>query len=69
MTDFRWLATITYRTARGPIEVEHHFEEIADLDGLVEHGPDWNTIIAITVRLNPLRASFDGDTVEEAEKR
>ena len=67
--DFRWIAEIVYRTKSGPVDVQHHFEEISDLHDIVELGPDWNTIISVTVRLNPIRSEFDGDTVEEAEKR
>jgi hypothetical protein len=66
---FRWLATVTYRSDSSPIEVEHQFEEIADLHDLVERGPDWNTMEAIVVRLNPHRATHPGDTIERAYER
>jgi hypothetical protein len=41
----RWTAMVSYRSERGPIEVHHHFEELSELDALIERGPDWNTII------------------------
>jgi hypothetical protein len=47
----RWHATITYRTAHGPAAVEHTFEEIEELHDLVERGPDWNSVLCITVTL------------------
>ena len=67
--DFRWIAVVTYRTANGPVEVDHHFEELSDLHNIVERGPDWNTIEGIVVRLNALRNEYPDDTVEEAAKR
>ncbi len=47
----RWSATVTYSTDAGPVEVEHLVEEIADLDAMVECGPDWNSIERIVVTL------------------
>ena len=67
--DRRWIAVITYRTETGPVEVDHHVEEIEDLHMLVERGPDWNAIIKIEIVLNPKRVVFLGSTVEESEKR
>jgi hypothetical protein len=67
--DFRWLARVTYRGELGPIEVDHHFEELKELHDLIERGPDWNTIEDIVIRLNPRRTSYPGDTVEKAEER
>ena len=66
---FRWIAVVSYRSQNGLIEVDHHFEEISELDEIVERGPDWNTIDSITIRLNPRRTAYPGDTVEEAERR
>jgi hypothetical protein len=40
---FRWMAIVTYRSEGGAIEVDHHFEELEELSGIVERGPDWNT--------------------------
>ncbi len=67
--DFRWVATVTYRSKKGPIDVDHCFEELADLHSLIERGPDWNTIEEIFVRLNPRRAAYPDDTVEKAADR
>jgi hypothetical protein len=27
----RWIATLTYRSERGPVDVDHHFEELDEL--------------------------------------
>ena len=66
---FRWVAVVIYRAEAGPIEIDHHFEELEELQGIVERGPDWNTIETIVVRLNPERATYPGDTIETAERR
>ena len=60
---FRWLATATYRSENGPIEVDHYFEGVEELHTLIERGPDWNALEIIVVRLNPKRATYPGDTV------
>ena len=65
----RWIAVVTYRGEAGPIEVDHHFEELEELQVLIERGPDWNTIETIVVQLNPKRAEYPGDTIEAAEQR
>jgi hypothetical protein len=39
--DLRWLVEIDYRTDNGTVTVDHHIEELSDLDRLVEQGPDW----------------------------
>ncbi len=66
---FRWMAIVTYRSERGQVDVDHHFEELSELHDLVERGPDWNAIISISVKLNPERWSYLNDTVEAAELR
>jgi hypothetical protein len=66
---FRWVAVVTYRAEAGPIEIDHHFEELEELQVLIERGPDWNTIETIVVRLNPERAECPCDTIEAAERR
>jgi hypothetical protein len=66
---FRWVAVVTYRGEAGPIEVDHHFEELEELSVIIERGPDWNTIVSIVVTLNPERATYPDDTVEAAEQR
>jgi hypothetical protein len=49
--------------------VDHHFEELEELSGIVERGPDWNTIETIVVRLNPNCATYPDDTIEAAARR
>ena len=60
---------MTYRAEAGPIEIDHHFEELEELHSLIERGPDWNTIETIVVRLNPNRTEYPDDTIETAEQR
>lgn len=61
----RWRAVALYRTANGSIDVEHFFDEIADLHDLIERGPHWDTLISCTITRNHLvRESL---TLEEAE--
>lgn len=63
----RWKAVIEYRTENGMVDVDHAIEEIEELQDLVERGPDWNTIVQITVTLDRnLRSDL---TVEEANQR
>ena len=66
---FRWTATITYRSKRGDIVVDHHFEELDELQNIVERGPDWNSIVSINIVLNPKRTTHPGDTIEAAAER
>lgn len=46
----RWMAEIFYRTERPQAAVA--FEELEELHGIVELGPDWNEIDKIVVTLN-----------------
>ena len=46
----RWMAEITYRNGQAPLVVK--FEELEDLDEIVEHGPDWREIEHILITLN-----------------
>jgi hypothetical protein len=46
----RWMAEITYTTGRAVTVVK--FEEIEDLDEIIEHGPDWCEIDQIVITLN-----------------
>jgi hypothetical protein len=46
----RWMAEITYNTGRGPQIVQ--FEELYELQDIIEHGPNWNEIEQIVVILN-----------------
>lgn len=64
----RWIADVTYASAAGDVDIRHHIEELDELQGLVERGPDWNCIKDIRVTL--LRA--DGEqpmTLETAESQ
>lgn len=63
----RWNATIWYRTESGLIDVAHAFEELDELFGLVEAGPDWNTIAKIEIDL--ARQSEPGLTLEASRER
>ncbi|MBR0916517.1 hypothetical protein [Bradyrhizobium japonicum] len=46
----RWMAEITYLDGRPHQTIT--FEELEDLDEIVERGPDWNTIDKIIITLN-----------------
>lgn len=48
----RWRAAIEYQHQTGPISIEHFFEQISDLHLIIEHGPDWNTMIRCIVTVN-----------------
>lgn len=61
----RWQAVVTYRADAGPVDVTHDIEELEHLQNLIEAGPDWNAIDAITITLS--RRSYDV-TVEQAEQ-
>jgi len=50
------------------VDVEHLFEEIEDLQELVERGPHWDTLIRCTITLNR-PAENKHLTIEEAAKR
>jgi hypothetical protein len=64
----RWIATSTYRSERGPVVVEHYVEEIEELHNLIEHGPDWHSLVDLKVVLNPLRTTYPDITMEAAAK-
>ena len=46
----RWTATIYYRTEHGTIDVEHRFDEIEELQIIVERGPSWYAIDRLEIR-------------------
>jgi hypothetical protein len=50
--DKRWKAVLIYHHENGPITIEHFFEEISELHNIIEHGPDWNTLVTCTVTIN-----------------
>lgn len=67
MSNPRWAATVYYRSDDlGLVDVEHDLVEIEELQDLVEHGPDWNTIEKIEIVL--ARKSYDGLTLEKARR-
>lgn len=64
----RWKAIIEYETSDGPTSAEHFFEEISELHQIVEHGPDWNTILRCTVTLNRMDDGSEQNSVEKARR-
>lgn len=60
----RWHASVLYRTDDGEREIEHRFEELDDLQDIIERGWDWNTIISIKITL--ARNTTPGLTVEQS---
>ncbi|RCS21868.1 hypothetical protein DUT91_21530 [Phyllobacterium salinisoli] len=67
--DKRWKATIEYSSVQGAKSVEHYFEEISDLHLIIEHGPDWNSLIRCTVTLNRTDDGGQQNSVEKALHR
>jgi hypothetical protein len=61
----RWSATLWYRASHGLVPCEVTFEELDELDAIVEHGPDWRTLDRIEVKL--ARNDAPGLTVEKSE--
>jgi hypothetical protein len=57
--DKRWHAEIVYNDDTPTDAVE--FEELDELQDLVERGPDWNTIDKIIVTLNRRLAFKDAE--------
>ncbi|WP_309083148.1 hypothetical protein [Chelativorans sp.] len=64
--DKRWKAVVEYSTVEGPESVEHYFEEISDLHLIIEHGPDWNSLIRCTITLNRPDDGGEQNSVEKA---
>jgi len=60
MTDRkRWTVSIIYRGETGAVVVDYEIEELEELQELVERGPDWNSIMDISVQLtNPDTSVF-----------
>jgi hypothetical protein len=63
----RWLVTIHYNSESGIILVDHDVEELDEIVGLVEAGPDWNTIDKIEISL-ARRSHGRIITIEEARE-
>lgn len=62
----RWVAVLFYRTDNGIIDVEHAFEELSDIEGIVERGPDWHTLDRVEIRL---RENYMPElTIEQSRK-
>ncbi|AGA07737.1 hypothetical protein CN151_15750 [Sinorhizobium meliloti] len=62
--DERWKVSITYLHDDGPRETVIYIEEIAELQDIIEHGPDWNAMSDCRITLNG-RSGPDGWTVEQ----
>ncbi len=58
----RWVATIYYRTKAGLIDVQLEMEELEELQGIVESGPNWYALERIEIRHAFQRGS---DTIEK----
>ena len=61
-----WRVVRTYRSERGPVEVEDDVEELFELHHLVEDGPHWDTLVDIRITLNT--PCHPGLTLEDAAK-
>ena len=62
----RWTLTISYRHEIGTSSRTTPIDELSEIDGIVERGPHWDTIVGITIN----RVGGDPTlTVEEAAKR
>lgn len=46
---YRWNVTITYRTERGPMEVDHAVMEFEEIHDLIEQGPSFEAIECVVV--------------------
>ncbi|PVE57189.1 hypothetical protein [Rhizobium rhizogenes] len=62
----RWKAVAEYRSQAGIVDVEHAIEELEELHDLIERGPDWNTLVKITVTF--ARPVCELLTIEEAAR-
>lgn len=63
-TDKRWRAVLEYRSDHGVVDVEHFFEEIADLHAIIERGPNWACLLKCTVTLNISLPGLETLTIE-----
>lgn len=63
----RWTATIHYRSEKGAVSIQYDFEELVELDGIVERGPNFYTISSIDVRINSSRIGHPM-TLEDAKR-
>jgi hypothetical protein len=51
-TQKRWRAVATYLSEKGDVDVEHFLEELADIDDVIERGPNWYALKDIVITLN-----------------
>lgn len=65
-TPNRWRAIIEYRSKRGVITRTYTFEEIEELDDIIEMGPHWDTLIRCTVSKCRIDDGNPALTIEEA---
>lgn len=57
----RWRAEITYSFPDGSGEFQtHFFEEIGELESIIELGPDWNCLASCVVHLNRPTTNHEG---------
>lgn len=66
-TPHRWRAILEYRSKFGVVRREFTFEEIEDLDDIVEQGPHWDTLIRCTVTKCRIDDGNPALTIEEAD--
>jgi hypothetical protein len=59
------IVTIVYHGDQGELDNQFLVEELSEIQGIIERGPDWNTLDRIEIRLNPRRRSYS-ITVDEA---
>ncbi len=62
----RWIVTLKYKTENGVVDIQHHIEELIDIDEIIERGPHFDTLISGTFAINPKRRMIVGLTVEAA---
>jgi hypothetical protein len=65
----RWKAVIEYRGDGGTMSHEHYFEEIGDLHLIIEHGPDWNTLIRCILTLNRTDDGAEQNSASQARRK
>lgn len=49
----RWIATVTYTTEVGEVDVDHYIKELEELPALIDRGPDWDTLVKIEIVYAP----------------
>ncbi|PND26787.1 hypothetical protein [Sinorhizobium sp. M4_45] len=64
VSEKRWKVSITHLYDMGPRETVFFIDEIAELDEIIEHGPDWNAMLDCRVTYNG-RNYPENSTVEQ----